>query len=38
MNLPASSMNSFVKASARSVKGSSVESVRVAKDMVNMLL
>ena len=38
MNLPESSINSLVKASARSVNGSSVESVRVAKAIVNMLL
>jgi hypothetical protein len=37
-NLPVSFMYSFVKASVRSVKGSRVESVRVAKAIVNMLL
>ena len=35
---PVRSMNSVVKASARSVRGSRVESARVANDIVNMLL
>jgi len=35
---PVRSMNSVASAKARSVKGSNVESVRVANDIVNMLL
>jgi len=37
-NLPVRSMNSVTSASALSVRGSIVESVRVANDIVNMLL
>ena len=36
--LPVRSMNSVAKARARSVRGSTVESVRVPNDIVNMLL
>ena len=36
--LPVRSMNSVPSAKARAVKGSNVESVRVANDIVNMLL
>ena len=38
MDLPVTFINSLVKARARSVNGSSVEHVRVAKAIVNMLL